>query len=718
MNFNTIEKALAKRDISRELLKIDTPVEKLNLSNSEKRKVQKCIEIFSVKLKFIPTLNYITIGLLYDKENTLDTIRRKGLLRYSKYIEAKNFPEPLVKAILNLRPELHLSKADRLYFESILNFSPIYKIMKNLRAQIVKEMRSFSKKTKINRVSPSIVKTLLAKLDFLFMISFYPQERKTTNSIGFYFKEDIAEAISYIIHLKQEVFGLKQSDSYVVDEEYIVSDEINNILKMACHIKALQEYEIMIDHFSYTCIKDKNNIRIIPSSADFEKSIRIGYIRNELQHGYDFKEFKNIVSLEDLCDKFLSIQKFEVFKYVEDYNYPRYIIEIAEPIYDKISELFFRPKQIFREEAQYLSIIFKEQFLDYDKLKGIKISEHLSLLEFFILKRLFIFFFYIFLKKTSDKLQTETKTILRSIIPTFTNEQLARFYKGIVSEQAFNEFLNIVAWKPNKKSVFDIQYQPFIKLNNVFMIPIGTFVNSNSIRNVFSSEYKQGNPNIMDNGKYDPISDSLIEIFSHNGFKTFTHKSHSYKQGGEIDFLAFKDDLLFFAECKKFLVPTNIYEQRTIYDGLIKASSQLDLILKAIEDEKASKKLSILIGEDINRFKIVKTSIITNTRLFVGLSFKKHPIRNIYELYNFMSEGKLRSKDGHYWLWENNYFALNDLLRYFDNDFSIFKGLYNAMQSKEIVYKFGKYNIYFETFAMSIEKAENITKNLALRKVE
>lgn len=718
MNFHEIEQAFNKKDLSKELLRNYKDDEKINLSNSEKKKAQKYIEEYSAKLKFLPTLNYIVLGLVYDREKTLATIKRKGILRYSKYLESKNFPEPLSKAILSLSPELFLNESERQYFESILNLSPIYEIMKSLRGAIITEIKDFSKRPKIIGISPSIVKSLLAALDLLFITGYYPTERETPNSLKFYIKEDIAEAVSYIIYLKQKVFGLNDSDSYVVDEEYIVSNELEAILLPACHLKALQEYEIMVDHYSYTCIKDKNSIKIIPPYPDFEKSIRIGYIRSELQKEYDFQELKHIASFEEVCDRFLRIPEIDVFKHVEDNNYPRYRIEVPEPIFEKISEFFFKPKEVFREEARYLSIIFKEQFLDYDKLNAIKISENLSLLEFFILKRLFAFFYYIFSKNVSDKLQTETKTILRSLIPTFTKEKIAKFYSGIVSEQAFNEFLEIVTWKPSSNSVFDIQYQPFIKLNHAYMIPICTFVHSNSIRNVFASEYKLGNPNIMDNGEYDPISEELAKAFKQREFKIFTRTPHSYKQGGEIDFLAFKDDFLFIAECKKFLHPTNIYEQRTIYDGLVKASSQLDLIIEAMQDNKASKRLSALIGEDIRRFKTIKTSIVTNTRLFWGLILKGHPIRNVYELFNFLVSGNFRTKDGYYWLWENDYFTLTDLERYLGDEFPKFKGLYNAMLPKEMKYEFGKYSIIFETFVMNIEKANNITKDLGLRKVE
>lgn len=407
-----------------------------------------------------------------------------------------------------------------------------------------------------------------------------------------------------------------------------------------------------------------------------------------------------------------------MFKYTEDLNYPRYKIEIPEPIFEALSDYFFKPKEIFREEAQYLSAIFKEQFLDFEKLNEIKLSANLSLMEFFILKRLFTFFYYVFSKKVADKLKEEHRTIIRSLIPTFDIEKLHKFFKDIIGKQAINEFLNLVTWDPKGNTIFDVQYQPFIKTGEAYMVPICVFVKSNSIRNVHAYGYKTGIHAIMDDGKYDPIADSLEKAFKFQDFEAFKSIPHSFKGGGEIDFLAYKDDLLFVAECKKFLHPTSIYELRTIYDGLNKACDQLSMITEALGDVKEAAHISSLIGRDIRKAKTIRTSIVTNTRLFWGQSFNGHPIRNIYEIYNFIVTGNFRTEEGYYWLWENKEFTLKDLEKYLSEDFMKFTAWYDSMLQQELNYYFGKYNLTFETYVLNIEKLKESIKNLNLKKVE
>jgi hypothetical protein len=328
MEFIEIEKILGKKDLTNELISNYKNGKKINLSSSDKKKVQGYIEYNAFKTRFIATLNYIVLGLIYDKKATLETIRRKGILRYSKYLKMKNFPEPLSKRIICLSTDLKLLNNEQSYFNSIYNFAPAYRIMEEQKQLIVSGIKHFSKRPKRNGFSPSIIKTLLAALDLLFLTNYYPPERENPNSLTFYIKEDIAEAVSLIIYLKHEIFGFQSSDSYLVDEDYIVSNELENILLPACHFKALQEFEIMIDHYSYICIREKNILSIIPPYPELEKSIRIGYVRTELQEQYDFKELKHIASFEEICDKFMKIPKIHVFKYTEENNYPRYRIEI------------------------------------------------------------------------------------------------------------------------------------------------------------------------------------------------------------------------------------------------------------------------------------------------------------------------------------------------------------------------------------------------------
>lgn len=717
MDFFEIEKNIKKKDLSSSLIQQFRSGKKFSFSKSNKRTLLKNLEENALNAKFIPTLNYLILGLLYNKKETIDTIRRKGILRHSKYIEQKNIVEPLTKKIISLSDELYLEPSDIFYFNSIINLAHIYKILKQKRQAILSEIIGFKKRRKIKGHSPSLVKTLLAFVDILFLSNYYPTDREEPNSLKFFIKEDIAEAVSFLIFLKQHLLGLDETDALLVDEEYILSKKIDSIVLTACEIKVLKEFEIMIDHFSYECSTERNTIKIKAPFPDFEKSIRIGYIRSDLQTLYDYKESNKAVSLKQICQKLIKHPDLEVVKYTESLDLPRYIIEFPEPVFKFLSDKFLNSKALFSEEIQYLSHIFKEQFLDFKKLEEIKIKENLSIIDFVRIQRLFTFFHY-FYEKIYEESKDNPKILLRSLIPTFSKEKIVQFMRGIANEETINDFLEIMTWDPKDKSLFDIQYQPILFAKNAFMIPISILATSNSIRNMFSSEYKYGNPRIFDNGEYDPLSEQLENAFKKRGFETFKRISYSYKTGGEIDFLAYSNEFLFIAECKNSLHPTNIYELRTVYDNLNKANKQLNLTLEALKDSETSKDLSKKVGYDLTNIKVIKTAIVTSNRLFEGLVFWDHPVRNIHSFTNHITTGNLRTEEGYFSLWESETFALNDIENYLRNDFIVYKLFYNAMVPKEMIYQFKGKKVFFETYILNIEKAKQNLNELNLRKVE
>ena len=449
MDFHQIEIEFTKRNLVKALLRDSATNKKLKLSKSEKKKMMGHIAEYSSKLKFIPTVNYIVLGLLYDREKTLDTIRRKGILRYSKYLGAKNFPEPMARAIVELADDLFLDKQDRQYFESIVNLSPIYELMKDLQREIANEIKRFLERRVMYGSPPSLLRTLLTAIDWLFVNNYNPSSLADSEKIEFYSKEEIAEAISYLIYFKHNIYKFSKSDSFLIDVDYLSSPELHSLLVSACKLKAIQEFEIMIDHYSYNCSRMQNKITISPFSQDFEKSIRIGYTHEYIQKGWDFEEFSHLDSFEEIIDELWNDGYLDFLEFADDHNYPRYRWKLPEPAYKAISKTLLEPKKVYREEARYLVVLIKDYFLDFEKLNNIKISQNLSLFEFFLLKRVFWFFNCIFIKIVYKKHESEPQIILRSLVPSFSWAEIFWLYKGIVSEQAFNEFLTLVTWNPD-----------------------------------------------------------------------------------------------------------------------------------------------------------------------------------------------------------------------------------------------------------------------------
>jgi len=711
---------LTQKEVSSQLIKDSKCDNRLALSKSEKKKIFEQFEQSISKNKFGYSFNYLVLGLLYDKNSFLNNIKRKGIFRYSKYLNQKCIIENLVSEILLLSDYLELDNSIIEYFTSIKNLSPIHKILKNIRLDIINEIRKFKKKPSYCGYSRSLIKTLLAFIDYLFLIVYIPKQLNNPNSFDFHSRETISEAVSFIIYLYYEIYELKDQDFGIIDEDYILSNRIQKIIQDACYFKKLQEIEIYVDHFSYKCIRRNRQIVILPLSPNFEKSIRLGYIRTDFQKIYDdvVRKHDDVLSLEEMYDRLKRELKVDLFKYTNKGPYPRYRIEIPEKIRRVLNEKFFSAEEIYREEMDYIDYMAKEQLLSIDKLQTLSIRQHLTLFDFLKIKRFFIFLYMVFFKSLLKKPNVETKLVLRSLVPGYSSkEALCKVLMNLASKKKVESFLDVVTWKPEKNTIFDLQYQSFVKLGNFYTIPVCVFANSNAIRNIYSLEYKLKNPKIFDDGKFDLMGELLSISFKKQGFQTFTRVQHDFKGGGDIDFLAINKNLLFIAECKKTLLPTNIFELRTLYNSIIKANSQLDLIVEGIRNSNLSDLISNKTGCDLNRIKTIKTAIITNSRIFVGCNLWKHPIRNIQEMINIIETGKVKTHTGDYSVWKFEKFSLDDLCYYLDDE-KFHKHFYDSMLEKKLVFKLKSIDVIVVTYTLDAQRAEENFEKFGYRKID
>jgi len=99
---------LTQKEVSSQLIKDSKCDNRLALSKSEKKKIFEQFEQSISKNKFGYSFNYLVLGLLYDKNSFLNNIKRKGIFRYSKYLNQKCIIENLVSEILLLSDYLEL----------------------------------------------------------------------------------------------------------------------------------------------------------------------------------------------------------------------------------------------------------------------------------------------------------------------------------------------------------------------------------------------------------------------------------------------------------------------------------------------------------------------------------------------------------------------------------------------------------------------------------
>ena len=126
-----------------------------------------------------------------NQQKSFKIIKRNGILRASKYHFNCSHLRFITSKILSLLLKYHY----------LINYYHILSC--DALLPLVPKVNSLYKNT-INYIKTyrkSIVKDLFATVDILFMKNYYYDFRKDTDDIAFYSKEEISEAVSYLILL-------------------------------------------------------------------------------------------------------------------------------------------------------------------------------------------------------------------------------------------------------------------------------------------------------------------------------------------------------------------------------------------------------------------------------------------------------------------------------------------------------------------------------------
>lgn len=682
-------------------------------SSKEKKEIFKKIESGINSGDYLTTRNSLIIGLYFDCSSTLESIRRKGLFRYSKYVVKKCIIKNIALELLEIGTSLGCISTNQVdYLNSVINYSTILDSYKAIDQLLLKEIREFESKYKGN----SLIKTLLSFIDFLFLSNFYPQSIDDLMDFNCRSKEEISSAVSYIIYFYSERAKHLSIDTRFVSEEYIKSGDINKIIVATCSLLDFKEFEILIDHFDYRCVKYADRLKIEPPFEAFERSIQLGYIRTQIQQLNDFVEPKDVLSIEDVVEEISKQKNLVLFRFVETGGYSRYRVEMPEPLFDVLSEKFIKPDTLFKEEVVYLSSIFKELLLTHSDLSSIKLKEELTILDFMKARRIFLLFYILFAKEIYKKEKIDTPLLFRSLIPVYPEELFYNLLEKVLPIDKVDSFLDLICWEPDLEIVFDLQYQPVLYINHHFLISLSILSNSNTIRNLYAAEYKQQNQNLTSDGSFDPLVNRLSSHLTEANLINFSETNIG---NTDIDIFAVFENTLFVFECKHTLHPVSPYDLRTTYDYIKKAETQLDKVNNAFKDGNLLILLEQKYQIDLKDVKNLQCCIVLSNRLFNGNIFK-YPVRNINEIDNMLNRGTMRTEHGKFWLWREKKLTLEFLLDYFSLNNKLIELLYKSLSKKNSVYKLANPMIEHETYSLKFDIAKPMLKEFTdnLEKVE
>lgn len=684
---------------------------KLNLSKTEIKDMLNDLQKNMRAGVFMAAMNGCIIGMLIAPKQTIDYIRRKGLFRYSSYVTGKCIVKDLVAELLTLVTKHRLCESSWIgYLETVKHLSFLREEYVGLRLTILKEISCFQQ----NYKGYSIVKTVAAYADSLFFLNYEPvsESKGDMNTIYSRSKEDICSATSYVIHMLSSLGKLSANGGKVADE-YIFSDGICKLLLPAALIEDYKEIEILVEHFGYRIEKNEHRFRLLPPVEHFERDLRLGYIRTDIQRinsGLYFaisaESEEEILSIRKIAESIAEANLIH-FEFLAGNDYPRYRLQMPGFTYKMLYDKFFSNDNLFEEEAYHLSWIFREQLLDEHSLKGIRLTDNLLLLDFLKMNRYFLFMHTVYQHHFKKLKEVDKAWLLHSLVPLMDEEHLYMMFEGFGNNAMTDDFLNIISWGQQDEGVFDIQYQPILFLEGQFLVPFNILGQMNVIRNLYASEYRKQNKNLLTDGRLDPLADRLSSTLNSVGIENI--KGFNYA-GGDIDIVAAFEGALILVECKHSLHPGDFYELRRTYDYVKKAESQLDRALEHYYKNDLLKQIERSFGRSLSEITSVLTLIVTSNRVLSGNNFR-HPVRDINELSNFISKGTFVTNEGEFSLYNSDHFQASELKEYLENDTVIINHMRNVMEKYTKYYRSSKYTLEYETYLVNIPYAlEELTE--------
>ena len=662
------------------------------------KELQDIIEYSMTKPSFKDALSSLFILFLSGNDEYIAKIKSSGILRYSRYINRKCIIAPVLSELLNYeKAHSYLRNEDKEYLTSLLLLSgasiSLNKAYITIRDFTYKNLRKYG--------YIEISKIVLAYVDYIFMSTDYNQVPNPTDLT----KEEIAEAASYILYYissNRDICPTKNLRVIYNYEEFIIQNDIEHIIDCAWAMLQIKEWEILTECFGYQFKEDHDGLLIEPPHIMLDKSIRLGYIRTELQYeSCLYRAYSGIgssaISIIDYATKVQeTLGNRFTFEYKEEFGFGRYVMKFPDYVIDVFKKMIIDSDKCFKEDVMYLSLLGREQLITYSDIEDISI-QGLSLKEFLKIKNIFIIIGQWLNENLKKNANNNLNLTYRSLIPILSKEAIKELLLQLTTEEKAQSFLDIISWSPQSERILDIQYNPFINMGDFYAMPLNILANSNSIRNLYALMHKSNE--LLSNGQDDPLIQIIKDAFNYSNKPCITNIKYSK---GDIDIIAKIDNTLLVLECKNTLHPTSAHDMRTTWNHITKGQKQLRKIQTAIENKELDNLLENVFGTKSKDFESIYYAVIVSNRLFVG-NFLSYPVRSSNDFVNLLHDGMIVTSAGEYCQWVGDSLSARDIYNYFHNNLEL-KILEQSMIPVRFEYDFIQPTVFRDWYCLDKEE--------------
>ncbi|MCR9196252.1 MAG: hypothetical protein NXH88_16045 [Hyphomonas sp.] len=654
-------------------------------------------------------VNWLALGFFCDQSISREALATSGALRASKYHYRT---QHLLKTLF----ALEAAAADLSLSTNVLRYLDSMKLLAKL-APAVGHMDHTLRRF-LKRNADTALKSVVARMDALFMIAHEADPTGSTNDIASYPREELAEGASYIIHCIDEEVGIRDTHFGMTLETKIMRGTFDKMLVKACKIRRHSDAELLVDAFDYHCSLDGRTILVSAPTPELEKSIRLGYVQDEQSR--DQGRLMRAKSVEQGAPSVFAIadQFFDRFheRVVQRLDVPisRYTFHL--PDVPPIRALFEGDAVTVEEEFYFREIVDTEQ-VTWEELKRFEYRPGLTLLEFSKVHRLFLFIARLAMRQLSPLLDDDPVLAYRSLVPVFKEKDLKRLLGWCVEEGHIDDVLDFLSWKPGTAGIYDLQYKPILRGDDYYLVPLHITGMTNWYRNLVRS----GKCRLIDSLDSDAAERAVAANLREAGCEHVKEGYETVLEGQriEIDVISRYGNVLFLFECKHPVLPCNVYELRTSYKHMRKGAQQLGRIKDLLSDPAVEKELYRRLGWQVGPSEQIATCIVSGNGMFSGLRVDGHPVRRLPELSNMIRTGVIRtmtaSVDSNYDgptvrtkdlvernLWNGPTLTPEFLYQYLNED-RLSALLYSGMVEYKQTYSMGERKLSFVSYALDAQ---------------
>lgn len=636
--------------------------------------------------------NWLSLGLLLDAERSVARLKRSGALRASKYDFHVGTIQGAVRAVLKASRILDLPSGVVRYLASIDGLLTIAKNIARLRSDLVQNLRESAH---------IALKSLVITIDRLFGSEFVPDRHASTEEWRHYFREELAEAVSYCLYLFNKTVGISAAHFSFVDDRGVLEGRWMPLLVRAAKIRAYMEWEVLVDSDLY--IVDQvasRRFTLRPLDPRTEMSIRLGYITAQMAELKEIIADKGVEAVDQaqVAEYLHRILKERDFITTVDKPIRRIVMKF--PLAEELRE-FLSEARFFREEGSYLKSVTRSYLLGFEGFLKQKITGSATLWDFILAWRLLNLLRLTFYQELKEQVKQDPELVVRSQLPVFRIEDLKSLIGLLVAAEPCEDIFQLLRWTPiDDKQIVDLQYRPFITAEGYCLVPLNVAGQSNFIRNaLYLSGTRPQEGQIVD-----PVEKVVELIFQGIGASTASRIVYDFQgQQGEIDVLAYLNGVLFVFECKNSLHPVSPFEFRTTLDHVEKGAAQLTRVCRLSKDHAflayLGRRSKLPITESVR----IVTCIVTGNRMMSGAVIDGHPVRGLFEFGGFLSTGGIEILGQHVHLVDSERVGADDVVKYLLED-TVHKGLFGSMVPINTVFIFGNTHVSLESYVLSGQK--------------